>query len=263
MDTCGGELSEEPMDYWMFYFNCDDKHLLSSDMDHMLKQGKSRSDTVPKVRINGTDIGFAGQTVDFLLAELLFMHPSPQYTGRYLEIGGYYGLQFSNRLFEQYLGWDGWLFEPTTCFDEMEQNRQKATNLKLGLYKEPVESMSFGGFGRCSASEAPCKPLTSIEGWEDGVDILQVLMLRVAKCSSEAMELSKLKVKVLAIEWRPQNADQREEYLKQFGYEKVVRFQWQGWDDIADEIYYCPDLINAHAFDSSAEIYPNQARGSR
>ncbi|KAL3787842.1 hypothetical protein ACHAWO_009945 [Cyclotella atomus] len=245
MDNCGGEHSEEPMNYWMFFFDCDDERLLPSDnIDYMLKQGKSRSDKDPKVRFNGTDIGFAGQTIDFLVAELFFLHPTPQYKGRYLEIGGYYGLEFSNSLFfEQYLGWDGWLFEPTTCFDEMVQNRPNATNLKLGLCKEPVVSMSFGGFGKCAASEAPCKPLTSIDGWEEGFDFASVDIEGGEMFVLEAMELSK--VKVLAIEWRSENADEREEYLKQFGYEKVVRFQWQGWG-VADEIYYRPDLIGAH-----------------
>ena len=97
------------------------------------------------------------------------MHPSPQYKGRYLEIGGYYGLEFSNSLFfEQYLGWDGWLFEPTTCYDEMAKNRPKARSIIQGLCSEPVENMTFGGFGKCQTANAPCIPLTSMDGWEGG-----------------------------------------------------------------------------------------------
>ena len=55
---------------------------------------------------------------------------------------------------KQYLGWVGWLFEPTSCFDEMVQNSPNATNFKMGPWKDPVESMSFEGFGidECLAS---------------------------------------------------------------------------------------------------------------
>ena len=182
------------------------------------------------------------------------MHPSPQYKGRYLEIGGYFGLEFSNSLFfEQYLGWDGWLFEPTTCYDEMVKNRPKAKSFRQGLCSEPAQSMTFSGFGKCQTANAPCIPLTSMDGWEDGFDFVSIDVEGAEMNVMKAIDFSKVKIKVLAIEWRSVNGDEREEYLKQFGYEKVVRFQWQGWGN-ADEIFYRPDLVKAHVFDANAKL---------
>jgi hypothetical protein len=248
---CDGNHTE-PLNYWLYYFDCDDTRLLSPDMNHMMSQGKSISNSDPKVRFKGTDIGFAGQTIDFIVAELFFLHPTPQYKGRYLEIGGYFGLEFSNSLFfEQYLGWDGWLFEPTTCYDEMIKNRPKATSFKQGLCKDPVEDMAFGGFGnKCLPSNAPCLPLTSMDGWEDGFDFVSIDVEGAEMEILKAIDLTKVRIKVLLIEWRPVNANEREEYLKQFGYEKVVRFQWQGWGN-ADELFYRPDLIDFYSFDAN------------
>ena len=247
---CDGD-HEEPVQYWTYYFDCNDKRLLPSEMGSMLSKGKSMSNSMSKVRFKGTDVEFAGQTIDFLVAELFFLHPTPQYQGRYLEIGGYFGLEFSNSLFfDQYLGWDGWLFEPTSCYSEMVTNRPRAASFKQGLCKERVENMSFNGFGKCSASNAPCMPLTDMDGWEEGFDFASIDVEGAEMNVLEAIDFTKVKIKVLVVEWVNANRDTREEYLKKFGYVKVARFMWQGWGN-ADEIYYRPDLISFHIFDSS------------
>lgn len=251
--TCDGN-HEEPISYWLYYFDCNDARLLPPNnmMQYMQSKGKSISNTEPKVKFTGTDIGFAGQTIDFVVAELFFMHPSPLTKGRYLEIGGYFGLEFSNSLFfEQYLDWDGWLFEPTTCYDLMVKNRPKATSFKRGLCKNKVEDMTFSGFGKCATDKAPCAPLTSMSGWEEGFDFASIDVEGSEMAVLEAIDFTKVKIKVLAVEWRPKDKDEREKYLKQFGYEKVINFHWQGWGS-GDEIYYRPDLISYHAFNASA-----------
>ena len=91
-----------------------------------------------------------------------------------------------------------------------------------------------------------------MDGWEDGFDFVSIDVEGAEMNVMKAIDFSKLKIKVLAIEWRSVNGDEREEYLKQFGYEKVVRFHWQGWGN-ADEIYYRPDLVKAHVFDANTK----------
>jgi len=249
LEQCAGDHDAPKLSYWNYNFECSSKWktFLPENHETTFKSlGESKGDKNPKVQIH--DIGFAGQLTDFIVAELFFLHPSPHLHGRFLEIGGYYGLEFSNTLFfEQYLGWHGWLFEPTTCFDMCVHNRPLASVFKLGLCKEKKE-MHFGGFGKCNPSNASCVPLTSIgQDWKSGFDFVSIDVEGAEMSVLEAIDFDRIEIKVLAIEWRYGNGKSRQIYLKQFGYELVGNVYFNQYGQ-GDEIYYRPDLVQGFIF---------------
>jgi hypothetical protein len=92
-----------------------------------------------------------------------------------------------------------------------------------------------------------------MENWEAGFDFVSIDVEGAELEVMKAIDFAKVKIKVLVIEWRPANGNEREEYLKQFGYEKVACHHWEGWGN-GDEIFYRPDLISVHEFDGSTQI---------
>ncbi|KAL9187635.1 hypothetical protein ACHAXT_006013 [Thalassiosira profunda] len=230
MQKCHGN-HVEPLGYWAYQFDCSNlAGILLPHHDEIMAPLR----TAAKAGINMTrnevaspegakvkigEVNFPGQQLDFMVAQMFFLHPTPRRSGRYLEIGGYYGLQFTNTLFfEQYLGWDGWLFEPTTCFEDCAKNRPYATVFDHGLC-ETARTVDFGGFGKCKPRRAGCIPLTSIpRNWQGGFDFASIDVEGSELEVLRAIDFQRVDISVLVIEWRNRDGSKREEYLKQFGY---------------------------------------------
>eukprot|EP01083_Nonionella_stella_P023596 65294_1 len=146
--------------------------------------------------------------LDFTISQLFFLHPKPLRHGRFLEIGAYTGLEFTNTLFfEYYLQWDGWLFEPTTCYDICKQNRPRAKVFQHGLCPNATEGMRFVGFGiTCESRTSPCIPMTDMdEDWSRGFDFVSIDVQGNEMDVLKSIDFKKVPVKVLVIEWRRAN----------------------------------------------------------
>ena len=90
---------------------------------------------LPRMEIG--NLRWYGQMLDFYVSAMFFLHPSPRLNGRFVEVGAYTGLEFTNTLFfEHYLNWTGWLFEPTTCADLVKANRPRSRVFQRGLCPE-------------------------------------------------------------------------------------------------------------------------------
>jgi len=244
---CKGE-DVDPPKWWTFhYFDCPKEPFLPKNYSSMASITKPNNDPfLPRIEIEG--IHWYGQMLDFIVAELFFLHPTPVQHGRFLEVGGYTGLEFTNTLFfEHYLSWNGWLFEPTTCFDLCKQNRPKAKVFQQGLCKVARE-MEFKSFGPCKSRVSPCIPMTDMkEDWSRGFDFVSIDVEGQEMEVLKAIDFEKVPVKVLVIEWREQDKDSRVEYLARFGYVRLVNFLLFD-DKRGDEIFYRPDLIQPHVF---------------
>jgi len=203
---------------------------------------------IPRVELG--NVNWYGQMLDFYVSQLFFLHPAPKLNGRFLEIGAYTGLEFTNTLFfEHYLGWTGWLFEPTTCYDLVKANRPRATVFQHGLCPNATE-MEFEAFGNtCKSHKAKCTPLTDVEddSWLQGFDFVSIDVEGNEMDVLKAIDLTKVSVKVLVIEWREKQGDSRKEYLSRFGYVRLTNVLLFN-PKRGDEIYYRPDLIQPHVF---------------
>lgn len=76
-----------------------------------------------------------------------FAKPYPKYKGTFVEIGAYDGLTYSNtKLFEDTFHWNGVLIEANPVnYNKLIKNRQKTKNFHLGVCKEEMGTISFGG----------------------------------------------------------------------------------------------------------------------
>ena len=248
---CTGE-DVDPPKWWTFHYTCPKKSFLPKDYSALANITKPNNGVfVPRMEIEG--IHWYGQMLDFIVSEMFFLHPAPVQHGRFIEIGAYTGLEFTNTLFfEHYLDWNGWLFEPTTCFDICKQNRPKARVFQQGLCAANKE-MEFGTFGTtCKPRVSPCLPLTDMEeDWSLGFEFVSIDVEGNEMDILKSIDFAKVPVKVLVIEWRPINKDSRAEYLSQFGYVRLDNFDlFKKIPLVTDEIYYRPDLIQPHIFQS-------------
>ena len=65
----------------------------------------------------------------------------------------------------------------------------------------------------------------------------------------KSIDFHRVPVKVLAIEWRDKDGDDRAKYLDQFGYVRLTNLVIYQ-KDTSDEVYYRPDLIQPYIFKS-------------
>lgn len=187
---------------------------------------------------------FFGHTLDWVIAQVFFLHPAPVFNGRYLEIGAQHGLQASNTfVFDYYLDWEGWLFEPTQCYDLLETNRPRAESFQQGLCPTAT-TMDFGKFGSCLATTGiPCTPLTSVGGGRDlssGFDFISIDVEGAELSTLLAIDFALIPVKVVVTECLGcGDFPQRVAYMQQFGYEHATLDHWP----VHDTIWWRPDLI--------------------
>ena len=242
-----------PPKWWMYHYECPMHPFLTKDA-YSIIGNMSRSENgvfVPRMQIE--NITWYGQMLDFYVAELFFLHPKPLLHGRFLEIGAYTGLEFTNTLFfEHYLQWEGWLFEPTTCYDLCRKNRPAATTkvFQQGLCPNATE-FEFQAFGNaCKSRVTKCIPLTDMdEDWNLGFDFISIDVEGNELDVLKSIDFHKVPVKVLVIEWRTKDGDSRADYLAQFGFVRLANLVIYQ-DTRSDEVYYRPDLIQPHIFKS-------------
>ena len=154
--------------------------------------------------------------LDLFIYLAFFASPDRAPGGRFLEVGNYDGLDNSNTVFfENTLGWTGVLFEPTTCADKYTPNR-KARTVKGALCATPGYYTS-DRYADCGAANVTCKPLL---GWspETDYDFMSIDVEGAELNILEAIDFSRIKVKVLLVEWRPNNRFERRAYLKLYGF---------------------------------------------
>lgn len=246
---CEGE-NVDPPKWWTFHYDCPKNvtsALLPADYSALANTTHPNNKPYnPRIEIEG--IHWYGQMLDFTVAEMFFLHPVPVRGGRFLEIGAFTGLEFSNTLFfEHYLGWEGWLFEPTSCYEQCKRNRPRAKVFQQGLCPNATE-MEFEAYHKCEARVSKCVPLTDMDkDWSRGFDFVSIDVEGSELDVLRAIDLNRVPVKVLVIEWRERDGDSRSNYLAQFGYvllENILLFNPKR----GDEIYYRPDLIQPHIF---------------
>ena len=243
----------DPPKWWMYHYECPMHPFLTKDA-YSIIGNMSRSENgvfVPRMQIE--NITWYGQMLDFYVAELFFLHPKPLLHGRFLEIGAYTGLEFTNTLFfEHYLQWEGWLFEPTTCYDLCRKNRPAATTkvFQQGLCPNATE-FEFQAFGNaCKSRVTKCIPLTDMdEDWNLGFDFISIDVEGNELDVLKSIDFHKVPVKVLVIEWRTKDGDSRADYLAQFGFVRLANLVIYQ-ETRSDEVYYRPDLIQPHIFKS-------------
>ena len=250
---CNGT-NVNPPKWWMYHYECPRDPFLTNEA-YSIMGNVSRSENgvfVPRMQID--NITWYGQMLDFYVSELFFLHPKPLLHGRFLEIGAYTGLEFTNTLFfEHYLQWEGWLFEPTTCYDLCRKNRPIATTkvFQQGLCPSPKE-FEFQAFGNaCKSRVTKCIPLTDMdEDWSRGFDFISIDVEGNELDVLKSIDFNKVPVKVLVIEWRAYDGDSRADYLAQFGYVRLANLVIFNNENRSDEVYYRPDLIQPHIFKS-------------
>ena len=242
-----------PPKWWTYHYECPQYPFISEET-YSIIGNKTRSENgvfLPRMQID--NITWYGQMIDFYISQLFFLHPKPIQHGRFLEIGAYTGLEFTNTLFfEHYLQWKGWLFEPTTCYDTCKKNRPNAKVFQLGLCPNATE-FEFESFGSgCKSRITKCVPLTHVNDtdWQLGFDFISIDVEGNELEILKSIDFHRVPVKVLAIEWRDKDGDTRAEYLSQFGYIRLTNLVIYNNLERADEIYYRPDLIQPYIFKS-------------
>ena len=243
----------DPPKWWTYHYECPKDPFISKETYSIIGNITRSENGVFLPRMEIDNITWYGQMIDFYISQLFFLHPKPTQHGRFLEIGAYTGLEFTNTLFfEHYLQWKGWLFEPTTCYDTCKKNRPNAKVFQLGLCPNVTE-FEFESFGSgCKSRITKCVPLTHVNdtNWQLGFDFISIDVEGNELEILKSIDFHRVPVKVLAIEWRAKDGDTRAEYLSQFGYIRLTNLVIYNDLKRADEIYYRPDLIQPYIFKS-------------
>lgn len=146
------------------------------------------------------------------------------------------------------------LLEPTSvCYEVLKKNRPNATIVHGGVCRERrqltlkgyvVKFCAIPGWKPKSSETVECYPL------KDVFESHKISMIDFMSIDSEGLEMealqsidfSKVDIRVLLVEWRPSNGDERRTYLQKFGYKSTF---FSKNTKGGDELFWRPDLFSA------------------